>query len=274
MRQVKRVAVGKPARLERITATEVEVVKLTGRARSDIYRHKDVVSRLRELYMDKCYLCERPIGEQGEVEHFRPWHAEKYPERAYEWDNLHWCCPECNSRKRQGRFTKPPNRSEGTAVDETLLIDPSDPPFGMLVEELIKFEDMMATGNSPPNDKDKVVERTVEFLNDKPLKERIRQSHVLFSTAMDAECVEEWRALSLEPDLDPTLWDASVRTARLKAMAMANGIYLLFLRDEAPYSTCMRAALSEVVRDLTVEDFARLSDAFRKYQAALRSSTP
>ena len=63
----------------------------------------------------KCCFCERKIGGEGDVEHFRPkagfCQGEGHPlERpgyywlAYEWDNLLLACPICNQRFKRSLF--------------------------------------------------------------------------------------------------------------------------------------------------------------------------
>jgi len=63
----------------------------------------------------KCCFCERKIGAEGDIEHFRPkasfCQGERSPlERpgyywlAYEWDNLLLACPICNQRFKKNYF--------------------------------------------------------------------------------------------------------------------------------------------------------------------------
>ena len=62
---------------------------------------------LRELYQNKCAYCEERIRytqsknikekKRHSIEHYRP--KSKYYWLAYSWDNLLWCCEECNQNK-------------------------------------------------------------------------------------------------------------------------------------------------------------------------------
>lgn len=63
----------------------------------NIYNSYQIVSELRSIFHDKCYLCERQGLMDSEVEHFIP-HGDK-EELKYGWDNLFYVCRRCNSIK-------------------------------------------------------------------------------------------------------------------------------------------------------------------------------
>lgn len=63
----------------------------------NIYNSPQIVSELRRIFNDKCYLCERKGLIDAEVEHFIP-HGNK-EELKYGWDNLFYVCSRCNSIK-------------------------------------------------------------------------------------------------------------------------------------------------------------------------------
>lgn len=65
-------------------------------ARND-YQARDVVETLREIFHDKCYLCEQANISNPEVEHFIP-HGND-PSLKYGWDNLFYVCRRCNGIK-------------------------------------------------------------------------------------------------------------------------------------------------------------------------------
>ncbi|GAB4376666.1 MAG: hypothetical protein Kow00121_24160 [Elainellaceae cyanobacterium] len=80
-----------------------------------IYSHKSIKQALIEAQYSKCCFCERLIGTDGDVEHFRPKQAYKqstgeplqrpgYYWLAYEWENLYLACPGCNQRHKQNLF--------------------------------------------------------------------------------------------------------------------------------------------------------------------------
>jgi uncharacterized protein (TIGR02646 family) len=68
------------------------------------YRQSDVLESLKSMYSDnrgKCYCCycESPIGivDYPHIEHRKP--KNKFPERAFDWGNLHLACQQCNMAK-------------------------------------------------------------------------------------------------------------------------------------------------------------------------------
>ncbi len=75
----------------------------------ECYKWKDIQDMLASLYKNKCAYCEEKItrinaqnlSNQEEishtVEHYRP--KSKYPWLAFSWDNLLWCCVQCNKNK-------------------------------------------------------------------------------------------------------------------------------------------------------------------------------
>jgi uncharacterized protein (TIGR02646 family) len=80
---------------------------------SSIYNHPSVKEALVLAQYQKCCFCERLIGNDGDVEHFRPKSAytqNKKLERpgyywlAYNWDNLYLSCSACNQRQKKNLF--------------------------------------------------------------------------------------------------------------------------------------------------------------------------
>lgn len=63
-----------------------------------------------------CMYCEHNEG--SDIEHF--WPKEKYPGRAYTWENYLWACGKCNTHFKGTQF---PRDISG----KPLLVDPSDP---------------------------------------------------------------------------------------------------------------------------------------------------
>lgn len=108
---------------------------------SNIYAHPSVKQALIEAQHKKCCFCERLIGTNGDVEHFRPKQAFKqasgkplqrpgYYWLAYEWDNLYLSCPACNQRHKQNLFPlqnpdqRASNHRQSTDSEQPLFIDP------------------------------------------------------------------------------------------------------------------------------------------------------
>lgn len=61
------------------------------------YNAKEVVDILKEMFYEKCYLCERDEIQDTEIEHLIP--HEKNVQLKYDWVNLFYSCSRCNSIK-------------------------------------------------------------------------------------------------------------------------------------------------------------------------------
>ncbi len=109
---------------------------------ADIYAHKTVKQALIEAQHGKCCFCEKKIGAEGDVEHFRPkasfCQGEGLPlERpgyywlAYDWDNLLLACPICNQRFKKNYFPlvnpvhRARNHKADVAQEQPLLLNPA-----------------------------------------------------------------------------------------------------------------------------------------------------
>jgi len=68
------------------------------KAKTDIYRDKDVLSELDKIYFKKCGYCEK-ITNNYEIEHYSPKDKDFYPYLSYEWSNLFPVCHSCNKAK-------------------------------------------------------------------------------------------------------------------------------------------------------------------------------
>ena len=65
------------------------------------YKHPANKAALREASSGKCMYCESEIGHSdfARIEHIKPKAEDKFPELAYEWSNLGYCCEVCNNSK-------------------------------------------------------------------------------------------------------------------------------------------------------------------------------
>lgn len=61
------------------------------------WNHDDVVAQLREDQHCKCYLCERKLITDFQVDHLQS--RNNFPHLIYEWNNLFLCCFYCNGKK-------------------------------------------------------------------------------------------------------------------------------------------------------------------------------
>lgn len=66
------------------------------------YKHPDNKEALLRASHGKCMYCESQVSHVyfGDIEHFRPKAADKYPELEFVWDNLGYCCARCNNTKK------------------------------------------------------------------------------------------------------------------------------------------------------------------------------
>ena len=107
---------------------------------SSIYAHESVKEALIKAQHQKCCFCERIIGKNGDVEHFRPKGAYqqaqgeslKYPAYywlAYKWENLYLSCSSCNSRHKKNLFPlqdpskRATNHSQRISKESPMFID-------------------------------------------------------------------------------------------------------------------------------------------------------
>ncbi len=107
---------------------------------SSIYAHESVKETLIKAQHQKCCFCERIIGKNGDVEHFRPKGAYqqaqgeslKYPAYywlAYQWENLYLSCSSCNSRHKKNLFPlqdpskRATNHNQRITKESPLFID-------------------------------------------------------------------------------------------------------------------------------------------------------
>jgi uncharacterized protein (TIGR02646 family) len=266
MRQINRDAVDMPPRLVAVTSEEIAQVAASNQAQGGIYRHDDVTQCLRSLYLDKCYMCECAVDEDGVVEHFLPWHKEN-PERAYQWSNLHWSCDHCNDRKRRGpyckRREKRPDEKGITPAIETLLIDPSAPPFCCRVDQLLEFDKELRVVAISEHAAETRVARTAEFLNDRrPCNDRLTRWADLVVFAYHANCKTEWEQLAAMTTIQPEAWVDPERSRWNNALNRADALYKGFLQERAPFHTAIRYALPMTL-GLRVDDFKRMSEAYR-----------
>ncbi len=67
-----------------------------GKANGD-YKCENVLDRIKDDFMNKCYICEYKEPESINVEHFIPHEGDK--DLKFDWNNLFWSCSHCNNTK-------------------------------------------------------------------------------------------------------------------------------------------------------------------------------
>jgi uncharacterized protein (TIGR02646 family) len=112
------------------------------------YKDDAVKKQLLHDQHDKCYLCERKVGTDYEVEHLKS--QTHFPQLINEWTNLFIGCNYCNDRKKEH-------------YDD--ILNPSEIPVGQVISqkydaknEMFCFEPVGETSNATARDK------TIELL--------------------------------------------------------------------------------------------------------------
>ncbi|HHQ4471360.1 MULTISPECIES: HNH endonuclease [Aeromonas] len=156
---------------------------LVKKAKGNIYAHDNVKLTLQNLYRDKCYICEKNIKNTYQIEHYLPYSIH-FPERAYDWDNLHLSCDKCNKKKIKNQYKLKDINDEKKVLDILILN-----PCVDNVEQLITFDEITckAVDNGHENIKSKMTE---VFLNE-PEYLSERQSHI--SGLIDLILSDEWQ---------------------------------------------------------------------------------
>ncbi|MCF5760053.1 HNH endonuclease [Aeromonas veronii] len=162
MRKIDRSAVAAPTKLTQLYANqqnlqdELELIRSGNtKAKSNIYGDLTVKNALVGIYKNVCFLCQVDVSSGYDIEHFLPWSVH-YPERAYDWNNLHQSCKPCNNRKKRKEYKV---LNDGK-VDDIRLLDPSSDN----VEVEITFDaDNCCAVDLAGNDKSNM---TTIFLND------------------------------------------------------------------------------------------------------------
>ncbi len=169
-----------------------------------LYAAPEVKAALQKAQHGKCAFCERQIGADSDIEHFRPKAAVQqrkggkvqrpgYYWLAYEWSNLLLSCTHCNCRHKRNLFPllhprrRAKHHNQALTREEPLLIDPAteDPA------QCLDFRDEVIYAI----DGDKRGEETIRVLglNREALHEErlsllqlLRQLHV-YATALEAQ---------------------------------------------------------------------------------------
>lgn len=68
------------------------------------YKHEDIKKALVKTYKKCCCYCESPIGVQTyeHIEHLKP--KSIFPDKCFDWDNLHLSCQVCNVSYKKDKW--------------------------------------------------------------------------------------------------------------------------------------------------------------------------
>ncbi len=186
----------------------------------------------------KCCFCERKIGKDGDVEHFRPKAGCRqtpasrllrpgYYWLAYDWDNLFLSCSTCNQRRKRNLFplTNPDQRArfhtDEVAQEIPLILNPAqqDPEQYIGFRKEIPFA---IDGNPVGKATIKALGLDRELLNEVRrdhldilicLRKVVEQEAILSTNAEGRQVVKEARALLANAITDAGEYAAMARAA-------------------------------------------------------------
>lgn len=220
-----------------------------------IYGHKDVKEILKKAQNLKCCFCETIIGDDGDVEHFRPKSAYKqraeddymrpgYYWLAYDWSNLFFSCLTCNQRYKKNLFplVDPANRAhDHTHVltkEEPLLIDPAK----INPEEFITFrkEEAIAINDNPYG------KATIEVigLNRPGLREMRREKLKILKTLYEMVLTDRRinSTLQKKPDSDKSDYLREIRAQLQSPLESAKAMLSMSVQANWSFAAMFRAA--------------------------------
>ena len=90
------------------------------------YKHAQIRDALLALFHGKCAYCETKTqaATWGHIEHYRPKQGPNAsPDKAFDWDNLLWACPRCNSEFKGDQF---PDAPDGGPIVNPCQDEPGD----------------------------------------------------------------------------------------------------------------------------------------------------
>lgn len=104
---------------------------------TDKYRQADVQKELRKMYKKRCCYCESKIGAQTHehIEHLKP--KSIFPQECFEWENLHWVCPICNSDNKSNKWDR-----------ENPILDPTKDRIGDCIDIDLITGDIIPIGEN------------------------------------------------------------------------------------------------------------------------------
>ena len=126
------------------------------------YDGEDVKAQLLEDLHEKCYICERKLGTDFEIEHLRS--QEKYSKLQKEWSNLFMACGYCNRKK-------------SSSFDDNLY--PLDTNIEDEIEQRIDFSSNKAS--------------FVTTIDDVPHQNTVRMLHVFYNGKKKMRVIKEER---------------------------------------------------------------------------------
>ena len=126
------------------------------------YDGEDVKAQLLEDQHEKCYICERKLGTDFEIEHLKS--QENYSKLQQDWSNLFLACGYCNRKK-------------SSSFDDNLC--PLDTNIEDEIEQRIDFSRNKASFTTA--------------INDAPHQNTVRMLHVFYNGKQKMRVIKEQR---------------------------------------------------------------------------------
>ncbi len=192
-------------------------------AKKTRYDGQDVFDELKEIFHDKCYICETKSPQDVNVEHFDA-HMNDV-EKKFDWNNLYFVCSRCNNIKGDRYNDLIDCCDKDDDVYRALRLLPPYTPFGakIIVEARVNSEKVHKTVELL----DKVYNGRIS-VNKSVSGEFLRQK-IFESLNRLQDLVRKWYSLESLPHEKE---DAILRMRQL-------------IKPDAPYSAFMRDVLFE-----------------------------
>lgn len=110
------------------------------------YDGEDVKALLAKDHYDKCYICERQLTTDFQVEHLHS--QEHYPDEKYNWDNLFFVCSYCNGKK---------------SANFDGIVNPTKEAIEEKIVQKLNYRDNKA--DFITNDTSETIQQTIKLLN-------------------------------------------------------------------------------------------------------------
>lgn len=185
------------------------------------YDGQDVYDKLKEIFHDKCYICETKSPQDINVEHFDAHLNDK--EKKFSWKNLYFVCSRCNNIKgdRYNNLIDCCNANEDV-YRSLRLLPPYTPYAGQIVVE--------------PRINNPKVQSTVDLLH------KVYNGKGTVNKAVSAEFLRTKIFESLNALLDLVRkWHSPLSLEHEKQDALSR--MRLLIKPDAPYSAFMRDVL-------------------------------
>lgn len=269
MRQVDRSSVNVPNNLNNLTPANTRQLQSHTTVSGAVYRHQNVQDSLKELYFDKCYICECDVSDGYKVEHYLP--KQFFPQLGYTWRNLHKSCEGCNLAKEHNDFFI---RDAANNVVDIKLLDPSNP--GYVISDYMRFNinseaELVQIGTDPF-----LIEKaknTVKYLNGQykneyskelKYKRENKSKHFLmfFINELNSfrNIIEQMKITGMDQ------YEAPQNPAELNIhVQLCNKLIsldLVYLSDRSPYSSCTRVSMVQIL-SMSYQSFVNMKERMR-----------